>query len=120
MPAVETGFFRAVTRLVSRIPGGRVVTYGQVARMIVATQQERLRKQLLHLPRFEVKSKLVGAKKSMAVLQFGEKSIRIRMGIEMDVPVADGVWTLMKVEQISTDFIKLTFPELERQIVLYD
>ena len=34
MPAVETGFFRGVTRLVSRIPRGRVVTYGQVARMI--------------------------------------------------------------------------------------
>ena len=56
----------------------------------------------------------------MAVLQFGEKSIRIRMGIEMDVPVADGVWTLMKVEKISIDFIELTFPELERKIVLYD
>ncbi len=94
----------------------------QVAKLTqdLATQQERLRKQLLQLPNFEVKSKLVGASKSMAVLQFGEKFVRIRKGIEMDVPVADGVWTLMKVENISTEFIQLTFPELERTIVLYD
>jgi methylated-DNA-protein-cysteine methyltransferase-like protein len=33
MPAVEGSFFREVMRVVSQVPRGRVVTYGQVARM---------------------------------------------------------------------------------------
>jgi len=83
-------------------------------------ENERLRKQLLELPTFEIKSKVVGGRSSLAVLQFGEKTIRIRQGIKMDVPVADGVWTLMKVLEISNDFIELEFPELDRKVVLYD
>lgn len=83
-------------------------------------ENERLRKQLIEMPVFTVKSKLVGTSRSMAVLQFAEKSLRIRMGVEMSVPVADGVWTLMKVKNISNDLIELEFPELQRTIVLYD
>ena len=83
-------------------------------------ENERLRKQLLQLPTFEVKSKLVGATRSVAVLQFEQKSIRIRQGLQMSVPVANGVWTLMKVLKISNEFIELEFPELERTILLYD
>ncbi len=83
-------------------------------------ENERLRKQLLHLPEFTVKSRLVSASRATAVLQFGEKSIRIRRGVEMSVPVEGGVWTLMNVKNISNDFIELEFPELERTIVLYD
>jgi methylated-DNA-protein-cysteine methyltransferase-like protein len=33
MPAVERRFFGEVMRVVSQVPRGRVVTYGQVARM---------------------------------------------------------------------------------------
>ena len=60
-------------------------------------ENERLRKQLVQMPTFRIKSKLVGSSRAMAVLEFGEKTIRIRQGIELSVPVAEGVWTLMKV-----------------------
>lgn len=83
-------------------------------------ENERLRKQLIELPTFQIKSKLVGSTRAMAVLQFGEKSLRIRQDIEMSVPVTSGVWTLMKVIKISNDFIELEFPELERTVILYD
>ncbi len=84
------------------------------------TLNDRLRKQLIELPTFEIKSKLVGDELSIAVLQFGEKSIRIRSDLEMSVPVSDGVWTLMKVVKITKERIELQFPDLDRVVVLYD
>jgi predicted RNase H-like nuclease (RuvC/YqgF family) len=83
-------------------------------------ENERLRMQLVQMPTFRIKSKLVGSSGAMAILDFGEKSIRIRQDVELSVPVADGVWTLMKVLKISNDFIELEFPELERTVLLYD
>ncbi len=83
-------------------------------------ENERLRRQLVQMPTFQIKSKLVSSSRAMAILEFGEKSIRIRQGIELSVPVSEGVWTLMKVLKISNDFIELEFPELERTVLLYD
>ena len=83
-------------------------------------ENDRLRKQLTELPTFEVKSKMVSATRSMAVLQFGDRSIRIREGTQTDVPVSNGVWTLMNVKKISNELIEIEFPKLERTVILYD
>jgi hypothetical protein len=86
----------------------------------LSQQRELLQRQLLQIPNFEVKSKIIGVGKETAVLQTGEKLIRIRNDTELSVPVSDGVWVLMKVEKISKDFIQLNFPEMSRTIYLYD
>lgn len=86
----------------------------------VQTSNERLRKQLLSLPPFEIRSKVIGTKSAMAVLKLGERIIRIRNDMEMNVPVENGIWTLMKVEKISKDIVVLNFTELDRVITIYD
>lgn len=86
----------------------------------LAQQKELLQRQLLQMPSFEVKSKIIGAGKETAVLQTGNKMIRIRSDTELSVPVSEGVWVLMRVEKISKDFIQLSFPEMARTIYLYD
>ena len=83
-------------------------------------QKERIRKQLLELPSFSVKSKLVRGDDSIAILQFGEKAIRIRNKVEMSVPVKDGVWINMQVVKIDREIIELKFPELDRTLLIYD
>lgn len=83
-------------------------------------ENERLRKQSLELPEFTVKARIFSSTSSMAVLQYGEKSIRIRQGTSLSVPIPSGIWVLMEVEKISKDTIELRFPELERDIVIFD
>ena len=56
----------------------------------------------------------------MALLKSKDTVIRIRDKTEMSVTVADGVWVLMQVKNISKDMIELYFPELERTVYLYD
>ncbi len=94
----------------------------QVTKLTQELQQEneRLRKQLLQMPTFEVKSKIVVGEVDAAVLQSGDRHYRIRRDMELSVPVADGVWVLMRVEKITKELIQLHFPELERTIYLYD
>jgi hypothetical protein len=46
--------------------------------------------------------------------------IRVRNKMELSVPVSEGVWVLMRVENISKDQIELSFPEMARTIFLYD
>lgn len=83
-------------------------------------QTANLRRQLLQMPTFEVQTKLIGIRGSMAVLKTKDKSLRIRDKTEMSVPVAEGVWVLMQVKKISKDMIELYFPELDRTVFLYD
>jgi hypothetical protein len=86
----------------------------------LAEQTAMLRKQLLQMPTFEVKSKILGYGQSMALLKSKDAVIRIRDKTKMSVTVADGVWVLMEVKNISKDMIELYFPELERTVYLYD
>jgi len=83
-------------------------------------QTALLRKQLLQMPTFEVQSKIIGDGRSMALLKSKDSVIRIRDKTQMSVSVADGVWVLMEVKNISKDMIELHFPELERKVYLYD
>lgn len=84
------------------------------------TSTETTRKQLLALPEFKVKSKLVGKTSAIAVLDMGGKVVRIRDKVEMSVPVVNGAWTLMRVEKITKDVIELKFIELDRTITIYN
>ncbi len=85
------------------------------------TQQTALlRKQLLQMPTFEIQSKIIGEGRNMAMLKSKDAVLRIRDKTEMSVTVADGVWVLMQVKNISKDMIELYFPELERTVYLYD
>jgi regulator of replication initiation timing len=94
----------------------------QVAKLTeeLKLENERLRKQLLELPNFSLKSKVLAGANAMAVLQLGERSFRIRNDVEMTIPLSNGVWILMKVEKITKDVIELKFPELDRTVVIYD
>ena len=83
-------------------------------------ENERMKKQLLQLPSFRLKSKVVGAQRSIALLQHGDRTLKIRDNTEMSVLVKDGVWVLMRVEKITKETIELKFPELDRTIILYD
>jgi hypothetical protein len=83
-------------------------------------ENERLRKQSLELPDFTVKARIFSSTSAMAVLQYGEKTIRIREGTRLSVPIPSGIWVLMEVQKISKDTIELRFPELERDIVIFD
>ena len=86
----------------------------------LADQQAKLRKQLLEMPSFEVKAKVLGNDRDMAILKFKDSSIRIRKDTKISVPVSDGVYVLMHVTKITKDVIELHFPELERDLFLYD
>ncbi len=86
----------------------------------LAEQQAKLRKQLLQMPSFEVKAKILGNGRNMAILQMKDRTIRIRLGTKMSLPVADGVYLLMQVKEISKEMIELHFPELERDLYFYD
>ena len=86
----------------------------------IKTSNETLRKQLLTLPEFKVKSKLVGKSSAIAVLDMGGKLVRIRDKVKMSVPVENGVWTLMEVQKITKDVIELKFTELDRVITIYN
>ena len=86
----------------------------------IQTSNETLRKQLLSLPEFKVKSKMVSKSGAIAVLEMGTKIVRIRDKVEMSVPVENGVWTLMRVEKITKDVIELKFLELDRIITIYN
>jgi|GEM_PF-1513414 len=86
----------------------------------LAEQKEQLQKQLLQMPAFTVKSKIIGNGVELAVLETGGKTIRIRNQMELSVSVSDGVWVLMRVENISKEVIELNFPEMARTIFLYD
>ncbi len=83
-------------------------------------ENERMKKQLLQLPSFELKSRVVGPERSTALLKQGERTLKIREGMEMSVLVKDGVYVLMKVDKISKEAVELSFPELSRTIILYD
>ncbi|MEL7497328.1 MAG: hypothetical protein AAFN77_06925 [Planctomycetota bacterium] len=82
-------------------------------------QNVKIRKQLLQMPTFQVQSKVIAGKRSVAYLKTKTTSLRVRANMEMSVPVADGVWVLMRVKEISKDMIVLEFPELERTVYLY-
>lgn len=102
---------------------GQIASLGkQVAQLTeeVKTSNETLRKQLLTLPEFKVKSKLVGKSSAIAVLDMGGKLVRIRDKVKMSVPVENGVWTLMEVQKITKDVIELKFTELDRVITIYN
>ncbi len=86
----------------------------------LADQQAKLRKQLLQMPSFELKAKVIGNGEGMAILKSKERYFRIRTDTKMSVPVADGVYVLMHVKKISKEVIELHFPELERDLFLYD
>ncbi len=86
----------------------------------VATQNDSIRKQLLSLPPLVVRAKVIGPTSSMAVIGFGDTSIRIRSEMKMNVPVQNGIWTLMEVNKITKDVIELNFTELGRVITIYD
>lgn len=102
---------------------GQIASLGkQVAKLTkdLKTENARMKKQLLQLPTFELKSKIVGANKSIAILQQGEKYLRVREGTKMSVLVKEGVWVLMHVEKITKDVVELNFPELDKKIFFYD
>lgn len=102
---------------------GQIASLGkQVAQLTeeIKTSNETLRKQLLTLPEFKVKSKLVGKNSAIAVLDMGGKLVRIRDKVKMSVPVENGVWTLMEVQKITKDVIELKFTELDRVITIYN
>jgi FtsZ-binding cell division protein ZapB len=102
---------------------GQIASLGKQVTQLTAeikTSNETLRKQLLLLPEFKVKSKLVGKNGAVAVLMMGENIVRIRDKIKMSVPVQDGVWTLMEVQKITKDVIELNFIELDRVITIYN
>ena len=83
-------------------------------------ENERMKKQLLQLPSISLKSMVVGANRSVALLQHGERTIRVRDDSPpISVQVRDGVFVLMKVKKISKDGVVLYFEELEREITLY-
>ena len=86
----------------------------------LADQTVKLRKQLLQMPTFQVQSKVISRDRSMAILKSRDAVLRIRTNTEMSVPVADGVWILMQVKNISRDMIELHFPELGRTVYLYN
>ena len=94
----------------------------QVAKLTkdLAEQQAKLRKQLLQMPTFEIKAIILGSGRDMALLQYKDRTLRIRAGKPVSVPVADGVYVLMDVKEISKEGIKLFFPELERDLFLID
>ncbi len=102
---------------------GQIASLGkQVGQLTeeVRTSNETLRKQLLTLPEFKVKSKLVSGSSAIAVLDMGGKLVRIRDKVKMSVPVENGVWTLMEVQKITKDVIELKFTELDRVITIYN
>lgn len=86
----------------------------------LADQTALLRKQLLQMPTFVVQAKILSDGRSIAILKSKDTVIRIRDKTMMSVTVADGVWVLMEVKNISKDMIELYFPELERTVYLYD
>lgn len=94
----------------------------QIAKLTkdLTEQTALLRKQLLQMPTFQVQSKILGDSLGMALLKSNDTVIRIRDKTKMSVTVADGVWVLMEVKNISKDMIELYFPELERTVYLYD
>ena len=83
-------------------------------------QREQLQRQLLQVPTFEIKSKIISGGRGTAVLQSGNRLYRVRSDTQISIPVKDGVWVLMKVEKISKDLIQLSFPEMSRTVYLYD
>lgn len=102
---------------------GQIASLGkQVGQLTeeIKTSNETLRKQLLTLPEFKVKSKLVSRSSAIAVLDMGGKLVRIRDKVKMSVPVENGVWTLMEVQKITKDVIELKFTELDRVITIYN
>lgn len=102
---------------------GQIASLGKkVAKLTKDLQEEnaRMKRQLLELPSFQLKSKIIGRTKAMAILQHKENNIRIRDDTEMSVLVKEGVWVLMKVEKISKEVVVLSFPELNKSITLYD
>ncbi len=102
---------------------GQIATLSkQVAKLTndLKKENERMKKQLLQLPSFKLKSKIVSKRSSLALLEDGDRTIRVRNGTERSVLVKPGVYVLMKVEKITTDGIVLHFPELDRRITLYD
>jgi hypothetical protein len=72
------------------------------------------------MPSFEVKAKVMGNGRVMAILQYQDKTVRIRANTKMSIRVADGVYVLTEVTKISKDVIELHFPELDRDLYLYD
>ena len=102
---------------------GQIASLGkQVAQLTaqIKTSNETLREQLLTLPDFKVKSKLVGKTSAIAVLEMGDNVVRIRDKMKMNVPAENGVWTLMEVQKITKDVIELNFIELDRVITIYN
>lgn len=96
----------------------------QVAQLTkdLAEQQAKLRKQLLQMPSFTVKAKILGNGRDMALLQMKnqERPILITMDTPISLQVSDGVYLLMEVKKISKKIIELHFPELERDLFLYN
>ncbi len=86
----------------------------------IATQNERLRKQLLTLPEVKIQSKVIGQGTAQAILDIGGRSIRIRNQVKMSIPVENGVWTLIQVEKITKDVVEIRFLELDRLVTIYD
>lgn len=82
-------------------------------------QDVKIRKQLLQMPTFQVQSKVISGKNSVAYLKTKDTLLRVRSNMKMSVPISDGVWVLMDVKEISKDMIVLEFPELERTVYLY-
>ena len=88
----------------------------------LAGQQAKLRKQLLQMPSFKVKAKIIGNGKNMALLQMKsqERPLLITSEVPVSIQVSDGVYLLMQVKKISKNAIELHFPELERDLFLYN
>ena len=85
-----------------------------------AQQNVTIRKQLLQMPTFQVLSKVISGSSSMALLKMKTTNLKVKANTKLSVPVADGTWVLMEVREISKDMIVLYFPELQREVFLYD
>ncbi len=86
----------------------------------IQTQNEQLKRQLLTLPEFTIKSKVVSRGGGQAILDVGGKSIRIRENVQMSIPVENGVWTLIQVQKITKEVVEINFLDLDRVVTLYD
>ncbi len=94
----------------------------QLAKLTADFEQQnaKIRKQLLQTPTFQVLSKVISGPSSMALLKTSTTQLRVKANTKLSVPVSEGAWVLMEVREISKDMIVLYFPELEREVFLYD
>ncbi len=84
-----------------------------------ARLRSELERETMSLPVITVKSKAISSTAAMAMLQIGERSLRVRDRGTVMISLGSEATTL-RVAAITRDHVKLEFVELKRTIVIND